>query len=388
MNSLLLRRLGIIAAVLIVGGAIFGAKYLSDQKAPPKRKETVAKDKLVQTMPVNNEDIPTELEVQGELVAFDKIDIFSEVSGALIETSRPFKVGSYFQKGNVVLRVNDDEARLSLLSQKSSLLNSITQVMPDLKIDYPESFKQWKHYLDQFDPEKPIKVFPSALNDQEKFFIASRNLHTQYYNIKSAEERLSKYTVYAPFSGVVTQASINTGAVVRAGQKLGELMNTSNYELEATVPLSDLKYIKTSNAVKLYSDDIEGTWTGRVKRINDQVDPGTQTVKVFIDVNGKGLKEGMYLKGGITASMVEQAMKIPRRLLVNQNFVYTVRDSLLELTEVDVVKFLEDAAIIRGLKKGTQLLKEPVPGAFDGMKVRVNADDKEEELTKAEVSAG
>ncbi len=372
MNNLLLRRLGIVAAVLIVVGALYFANYLTSQKAPPKRKEAVAKEKLAQTVVVNNEDIPTELEVQGELVAFDKIDIFAEVSGTLKATSRPFKVGSYFQKGSVLLSVDDTEARLTLLSQKSSLLNSITQMMPDLKIDYPESFQQWKTYLDQFDPEKSIQAFPKPLNDQEKFFIASRNLYTQYYNIKSAEERLSKYTINTPFSGVITQTSINTGAVVRAGQKLGELMNTGNYELEATVPLSDLKYIKEGNPVALYSDDIEGKWNGRVKRINNQVDPGTQTVKIFVDVTGKGLKEGMYLKGDIEASMVEDALRIPRRLLVNQNSVYVVHDSILTLREVDVVKFLDESVIVRGLENGTQLLQEPIPGAFDGMKVKAH----------------
>lgn len=378
MNNLLLRRLGIVAAVLLVVGAVYFSKYLSSQKEPPKRKEAVAREKLAQTVSVSNEDIPTELEVQGELVAFDKIDIFAEVSGMLENTSRPFKVGSYFQKGNILLRVDDDEARLTLLSQKSSLLNSITQMMPDLKIDYPDSYQQWKNYLDQFDPEKEIQAFPKPLNDQEKFFIASRNLYTQYYNIKSAEERLSKYTLYAPFSGVITQTSINTGAVVRAGQKLGELMNTGNYELEATVPLNDLKYIKVGNPVELHSDDIEGTWNGRVKRINDQVDVGTQTVKVFIDVSGKDLKEGMYMKGDIEASQVENALRIPRKLLINQNSVYVVKDSMLVLEEVDVVKFLDETVIIRGLENGTQLLQESIPGAFDGMKVKTHSKNTKE----------
>ncbi len=378
MNNLLLRRLGIVAAVLLVVGAFYFSKYLTSQKEDPKRKAAVVREKLAQTVSVSNEDIPTELEVQGELVAFDKIDIFTEVSGTLENTSRPFKVGSYFQKGSVLLKVDDDEARLTLLSQKSSLLNSITQMMPDLKIDYQESYQQWKTYLDQFDPENNIQAFPKPLNDQEKFFIASRNLYTQYYNIKSAEERLSKYTVYAPFSGVITQTSINTGAVVRSGQKLGELMNTGNYELEATVPLNDLKYIKVGNPVELYSDDIEGTWNGRVKRINNQVDVGTQTVKVFIDVSGKDLKEGMYMKGDIEASQVEDALRIPRKLLINQNSVYVVKDSVLVLEEVSVIKFLDETVIIRGLENGTQLLKEAIPGAFDGMKVKIHQNDSTE----------
>lgn len=370
-KQLLLRRLGIILGVALLVGAYFFSKKLSEEKEAPPRKENKEVIPAVEILQASLEAIPTTLAVQGELVAFDKIDIFSEVTGALISTSRAFKVGTYFPKGSILIKADDTEARLSLLAQKSNLLNAITQLMPDLKIDYPESFVQWKQYLDAFDPEARITALPKPLNDQEKFFIASRNLYGQYYTIKSQEERLSKYTITAPFSGVITQTSINPGAVVRAGQKLGELMNTGNYELQATVSLGDLKYIKVGNQVDLTSDDIEGSWAGRIKRINDQVDAGTQTVKVFISVNGKNLREGMYLRGGVAGSSIEDAVKIPRELLVDQQLVYLVSDSTLELHRIEVVKITKDAAIVRGLPDGAPLLKELFPNAYDGMKIKL-----------------
>lgn len=366
-----MRRIGIVLGVLFVIGAYAIAMKLMQEKPAPPRKEEAKVVPTVGVIPATVESVPTTLEVQGELVAFDKIDIFSEVTGSLLSTSRPFKVGTYFPNGSVLIKIDDSEARLALLAQKSSLLNAITQLMPDLKIDYPESFSQWETYLDGFDPEAGITPLPKPLNDQEKFFIASRNLYTQYYNIKSQEERLSKYTIKAPFGGVITQTSINSGAVVRAGQKLGELMNTGNYELQATVSLSDLKYIQPGNTVTLSSGDVEGEWAGRIKRINNQVDPGTQTVKVFISVNGKGLREGMYLRGDIAASQIENAVRIPRDLLIGQESVYLVRDGVLELMPVQVVKITPEHAIVRGLSDGAPLLDEVFPNAFDGMKVNL-----------------
>lgn len=373
--SLTVRRILIVLlGALIIFGAASLSKKMANSKAPPERKAIPKQEKVAEIMRATNTTIPTTLAVQGSLVAFDKIDIFTEVSGTLKETARPFKVGSFFPKGAVLIKVDDMEAKLNLLSQKSNLLNSITQLMPDLKIDYNESYQHWKAYLDQFDVENPIEAFPEPLNDQEKYFIASRNLYGQYYSIKSQEERLSKYIVPAPFSGVITAASINSGAVVRAGQKLGELMNTGNYELEVTVPLSDLKYIKTGNVVSLNSSDIDGTWSGRIKRINDQVDANTQTVKVFISVSGKNLREGMYLEGEVAAKSIENALELPRNLLVNQNAVYLVRDSLLELKQVEVLKITEKTAVIKGIENGAPLLKEMITGAFDGMKVKVKSE--------------
>jgi membrane fusion protein (multidrug efflux system) len=366
------RRIGVFAGFLVLFGSIATARFMSQQKEPPKRKASSTLVKRVDTILTAVSTVESSLDVQGELAAYDKIDLFAEVSGTLKSTSRPFKVGSYFPKGAVLFSVDKAEAELNLLSQKSNLLNAITQLMPDLKIDYPESFSHWQQYLDEFELEAPIKAFPEPANKQEKYFIASRNLYSQYYTIKSAEERLSKYQMYAPFSGVITEVGINEGAVVRAGQKLGELMSTNSYELVTTLPLRDLQYIDQGSHVRLYSEDISGTWNGRVKRINNQVETGTQTVKVFIQVEGKGLKEGMYLRGSLRARDIDNATSIPRNLLVNQNAVYVVEDSILTLHEVQLVKITNEEAIIRGLDDNTPILASPIPGAFEGMKVTIN----------------
>ena len=368
--NLTLRRILVVLGVLVLVGAFVGFNYLSSQKKPPPRKPRVTLTPKVETFPVENSTIPTTLEVQGALVAFNKIDLFTEVSGTLVASSRPFKEGSFFPKGSILIKVDETEAELSVQAQKSSLLNAITQMMPDLKIDYPESFNHWNSYLENLDLEKELSSFPVPANSQEKFFIASRNLYSQYYNIKSAEERLSKYIIKAPFSGVITQSLINPGTLVRAGQNLGTLMNTGNYELEATVALRDLKYIKPGNRVALFSDDIEGDWKGMVKRISNQIDPNTQTVTVFVSVSGKNLREGMYLRGNINASQIDNAMIIPKDLIIQQSEVYVVVDTILRLQTVEVVKITEKEAIIRGLKDGTPLLKETFPGIFDGMSVQ------------------
>lgn len=364
------RRMGVVAGLVILVGFFGVSQYFSTLKKAPPRRTVPKAAPVVEVMSVVNTTVPTVLAVEGELVAYDKIDIFSEVAGTLESTEKPFKVGSYFPKGSILIDINDQEARLSLLSQKATLLNTITQLMPDLKIDYPESFDQWKAYLDAFDVENELAPFPEPLNEQEKYFIASRNLYTQYYTIKSAEERLSKYTIYAPFSGVLTDATINPGSLIRVGQKLGELMHTGTYELQATVPLSELKYIRIGNQVILTSDDLDGQWSGTIIRVSNQIDPTTQTVQVFVRVSGKGLREGMYLTGSVTAPSIEDAMELPRNLLIDQNAVYAVEDTTLKRIPVDVVKITKESAIIKGLPNGMTLLKSPLPNAFDGMVVR------------------
>ncbi len=366
------RKVSIVLGALILGGSIFFlAPKLSKKEAPP-RKEVVETPvaREVKVMIVKNSDVSSKLAIQGSLEAFNKVDIFAEVTGTLSNQNRTVKVGNYFKKGEVLLNIDREEAQLNILSQKSNVLNAVTQLMPDLKIDYPESFQQWKTYLDNFEVDSPIKAFPKALNDQEKYFIASKNLLSQYYTIKSAENRLQKYTVFAPFSGVITQSSIQPGSLVRAGQKMGELMGTGAYEMKATLNLEDLKFIKTGSKVSLYSDAVEGTWAGTVKRVSDQIDPNTQSVIAYIGVSGKGLREGMYLRGDLNSRTIKSAMELPIDLLVNQNQVYTVIDGKLALQTVEIINTNADYAVVKGLTDDTLILKEKIIGAYEGLTVK------------------
>lgn len=361
-----------VAAIVVLVGSFMIASNLAEMNQELVKKPNIKKVKEVDIFKAKNQDIPTKLDVDGSLVAFDKIDIFAEVSGTLVNTSRPFKVGSYFPKGSVLIQIDQEEAKLSLLSQKSSLLNAITQMMPDLKIDYPKSFESWNKYLEEFDIEKPIQSFPKPVDKQEKYFVATKNLYSQYYNIKSAEERLKKYTIYTPFSGVITQTSINPGAVVRVGQKLGELMNNQLYELEITVPFSELKYVKPGSKVTLQADGLDQQWEGKINRIDNQVDASTQTVKIFVGLSGRNLKEGMYMKGELEGTTIENAVKLPRSLLIDQKNVYVLQDTILKLMPVDIVKLTDQAAIVKGIEDGTPLLREVIPGLFDGVRVKVS----------------
>jgi multidrug efflux pump subunit AcrA (membrane-fusion protein) len=362
------RIIGTLFGLLLLAGGWFGMQYLTAQKeAPPVRNEPIRRKK-VETQAVTNETVATTLDIQGRLQAYNKIGLFSEVTGTLRETGRPFKVGTYFPKGAAMLRIDDTETRLSLQAQKATLLNGIAMMMPDLKIDYPNSFAKWDKYLAEFNVDEPIEPLPEAADQAEKLFVSGRNLFTQYYNIKSVEERLTKFVIPAPFGGVLTEANIDVGAVVRVGQQIGELMGTGSYELVATVPLSQLDFLKTGSKVQLVSEDIAGNWTGTIRRISDRIDPGSQTVEVFIGVSGKELREGMYLRGEAQARSLADAVAIDRNLLIDQRAVYTLeKDTILRLMPVQVLKYDREFVVVSGIKDGTELVTNTIAGAYDGM---------------------
>ncbi|MEL6357399.1 MAG: HlyD family secretion protein, partial [Bacteroidota bacterium] len=117
--------IGLIIGITLLGGGYAGMNFLSSMKEEPPRKEESNRRKSVTVKPVTNDAVATELAIQGRLQAFNKIGLFTEVTGTLKATGRPFKVGTYFPKGAPLLQIDDEETRLSLQAQKATLLNMV-----------------------------------------------------------------------------------------------------------------------------------------------------------------------------------------------------------------------------------------------------------------------
>lgn len=367
------RKLSVVVGLLILIGGIYFAGQLgkpSPKKATPKKiKKSNAT--YVYVRRVENTSRSSKVQLTGKVIARQKIDVLSEVTGTLEQTGKEFREGVRFRKGQLLLRVDDTDAKLELQAAKSQLYSSLVALLPDLELDYSNNFQPWKTYIDQFDVTQPLVELPAIKEKREKLFIASRTIYNQYYTIKRQEYRLTKYRIYAPFDGVLTNALVYKGALVRSGQKLGELTHPSRYELEATVSLYDLPYLKPGNSVALRSEATQETWTGKVARFGKTIDEKTQTQKVFITLNSSTLNEGMYLTGRVNAKSIGEVMALPRTLLLEDNMVYILQNNKLKRTAVTVMKIDGNNMYVSGLEEGIQVLVQPVLGAYDGMPVQI-----------------
>ena len=358
-----------LVGILIIAAGFFGKQKMAANKKPEPEKEVRAIPSVF-TQKVKNGSSPISITASGNLAARDRIEIFSEVQGIFDYSSNQFKPGVYYKKGAVLMRLNSDEYRANMRAQKSSLFNLIVGVLPDLRFDYPDAFQKWQDYVTAFDVEQVLKPLPKPTADKEKLFVATKNINSSWFNIKNMEERLAKYTIYAPYNGVLTEANIDKGALVRAGQKLGEFINPNIYELEVAVNSSYADLLKTGNSVNLNNIEKTKTWNGKVNRLNSLIDPNTQTIQAFIRVSGKGLREGMYLEADLTAKNEENTFEVSRKLLTDNNKLFVLEGEKLILKEIEPVHFTEKTVVVRGLPDGTEILERMLPGAFEGMTVK------------------
>lgn len=361
--------LSVLGVLLIVGG-FFGAQMIIDSKT--QRKPSV--EKIIKTVfaeKAQNGDVAIMVPANGNLRAQRRVELYSEVQGVFNGSNKLFRPGTTYNKGETIIRINASEYAASVQSAKSNLYNLLTSIMPDLRLDYPDIFPKWQAYLTSFDMAKSTPALPEMPTENEKFFISGRGILTSFYNVKNLEQRLSKYRISAPFKGAVTEALVTEGSLVRAGQKLGEFINTDVYELEVAVSKTYSDLLKLGENVALTSLDKTKTYSGTVARINSSVDQATQTIKAYIEVRDNSLREGMYLEASLDAKQESDAIEIDRTLLLENDQIFVVRDSILDLIDVKPVYFSDKKVVLKEVPDGTTIITKPVVGAYAGMQVKI-----------------
>lgn len=368
--------LSIIGAIILIAAALFMANKVANR--PKKQKQKPAKAyTFVQIDTVHNTNIPIVINSGGTINAKQKIDLYAEVQGVLEQVYKEFKPGTYFGKGETILRINSDEHQANLLALRSNFYSALTAIMPDLQLDFPDVYPKWNDYLMQIDIKKSLPVFPDFSNDQEKFFITGRNILNAYYNVKNAEVRLSKFSIKAPFSGYLSETTVNPGMLIRQGQRLGEFISNQVYELEVTVNADYLNILQKGKEVQVYNLDHSKSWTGIVNRINPKVEMNSQSISVYIELIDQELREGMYLEATLEAKPINNAFEVKRNLIVDDTKLYVLQDTILTLKTIQALHFTENTVVVKGLDNGDKIIAKPVPGAYEGMVVKTQLPKKQ-----------
>lgn len=336
--------------------------------------------RFVKTETVRNTTVQTFITGTGRVSAGQKVALIAEVQGRLLQGDVMLKTGQSFRKGLRLYTVDSREASYSLSAQKSQFLNALAAILPDVKIDYPQHFDMIHAYFASISTDRDLPPLFDLRDSKLRTFLASKNVLNQYYSIKSAEERLRKYTYHAPFDGTFSSVLLEAGSVVNPGAVIAYIINTGSYELEMPVASDQIAWVSPGQHVRLSNQDSGRNWSGRVTRISEHVDPNTQSVSVYVALAGSspGIYDGMYLTAFIPGPQVKDAMEIPRRALFDANKVYIVEDGMLKSKIVEVKKYNMETVVIGGLADGWQVVVESVVNAHDNMPVQVTTQEKEE----------
>lgn len=371
MKKIKKRQILIVAGIVIIIAAfILTVRFFNMEGKTETQQRMVEAGPVVSVFRANPREIISYLDITGRVKPVESVRLYSEVGGILQTSGKPFKAGVNFSEGELMAKIEDEEAFQNLKAQRSSFLSLLSNLVPGISIDYPGQYETWKKYLEDFQLNEPMAPLPEVNNDQFRLYLTGKNVYTQYNKIKRQETRFAKYRIHAPFDGTLTGTRIEEGTLVRVGQDLGEFMQTGNLELEAGVTSKNIDHAKVGKLVVLSAINGDKSYQAKVIRVNEKVDPQTQTIKIFLAIRGdKNIRPGDYLKGRLEATTFQEAEKVNNNLLVQNHHLFIVEDSTATLQPVKILSMSKDSAVVTGLERGTIVVNEAKSPSFEGTKV-------------------
>jgi len=368
------RYLKIVIPIFVILIGFILMKFFGSFNEKPEHKPPEIRAKIAGSVIVQLSDVDANISVYGKAKSSQSIDLYSEVSGAVMKGSMPFLPAQSFNKGQLIYKIDDRQAKLDLSSSKSDLLNALALLLPEIKVDFPDNYDKWQSFFNSCGFENNLSPLPETDNQKLKLFLSRFNVYKLYFAARNNEIRLGKHYFYAPFNGSIVSVGLREGSIARQGALLGSIINLDNLEVEVAVPAGDIKWISKNKSVTLKSSELNKEWSGMVARIGNSIDSRTQTVQVFISVSGlgkNGLFDGVFLEAVISGRKISNAVNLPRKSIYEKSYVYLIKNGEFEYRKVDVARRETDSVIVSGgLNNGDTLVVDLMQGIAPGMKAK------------------
>jgi RND family efflux transporter MFP subunit len=207
-------------------------------------------------------------------------------------------------------------------------------------------------------------------------------VHSAEANVQRLKELQSFEEVYAPFAGVVTARTVDTGQLINAGSgaELFHMQAIETLRVYADVPQVYAQTLRHGMKIDLTFPEHPGrTYVGTLVRTADAIDPASRTLLTEVDVDNRS---GELLPGALAQVHFKTPIAGPTFIVPTAALIFR-RDADMELATVvngdtahlvHVVIGEDDGAtveIVSGLNQGDQIIQDPPDSLIDGEKVTV-----------------
>jgi RND family efflux transporter MFP subunit len=333
---------------------------------------------------VQRKNLASTLEISSEFQPFQEIDVFAKVSGYVQKLYVDY--GTHVKQGQLLAVLEIPELRQQLLQDEAS----VRRADQDLSRAHEEQSRAQSAYnvahvtysrLADVQKNRPELVAQQEIDvAQGKDLEANAGVSSAKDAVSASEQALlaakaalekdkamfAYARMTAPFDGVVTQIYAFTGALLPAGTSaakgdsaLCRLSQNDLLRLVIPVPERAVPDIRDGESVDVDVSSLKRTFTGKIIRYSDQIDPQTRTMHTEVDVpNPKfELVPGMYASVKIPLRAVTGVLTVPVQAVqssgTGEGTVLIVNSSNhLERREVKLgLETATDAEVLGGLNE-------------------------------------
>lgn len=347
--------------------------FLISQRSLPERRDPIVPDRYVKAEKVIYRSIKSPVLATGRMSSSQTLNVVTEASGKIEQGDILFKKGEAFKKGNILLKIYDDEAQLNLKAKKSRFMNTIALLLPDIKLDFPDYYDKFLGFFNDISINKDLPKLPILLNEKLKIYLSAKNLLNDYFIIKGEELHLKRYVIRAPFNGTLIDVNQEVGSYAGMNSRLAKIINTDKLELIVSVRESMSQWINKGDKVKLKIKSSSKIINGIVVRKSDFIDENTQSRSFYVRIiKGKDkIVWGQYMNAEFEGKKVHNVMQIPRNAVFNHNHVFIVSNGKLFKREINIIKENNKSIVFYGLKKDVYVVIEPLIDVRENSEVKI-----------------
>ena len=292
------------------------------------------------------------LEALGTAKANESVVVTSTLEERVVDIL--FDDGDSVRKGQILVKLDDSEARFQLEEAKAAL---------------HEQQKQFERIRTL---TKTNSTSRSRLDEEQSL------LEIAEAKVALLEARLRDYTIRAPFAGILGIRQISNGAVVDSNTVISTLDDTTIIKLDFTVPETYIGVLHHGMSVSALSPAYpDREFNGTVTVISSRVDPETRTLTVRAKLPNPDrlLKPGMLLTVDLVKDL-SQALIIPEEAVIldrDQKFALVVKsDNTVEKRAIVTGRRSPGKVeVISGLDAGQQVIIKGITRVRPGSPVNV-----------------
>ena len=326
-----------IATVLVVVAIVALLFYNKASRAAQAAKPTMYRAIPVSVAQAQTTILKEGLDLVGTIVANNDVNIMSETSGRIVKVNA--EVGSYVQKGAVLVQVDDE------LKQAASA---------SAEVNYEKSKKDWERYQALYEK----KSITAAQYDQAR--LAWKSAESQFI---TARRQLSDTRITSPIAGYVTARPVDIGSVLQNNTLVANVVDIATLKVKLNVAEHDAFRLKNGDHVSISTDVYPGTmFRGTISSISAKGDEAhTYPVEIVLsNTHEHPLKAGMFARVDFVSIGNARAVAVPRSALVGSiktPQVYVVREGKAFLRNIVVRGEAGDTlGVQQGLVEGEQVV--------------------------------
>ena len=361
----------VIGMLLLAGGVIALVSRLGERRALAKETESLAVPSVLVIQP-KSEPPQEDLVLPSTLQAYIESPIYARTNGYL---ERWYKdIGSRAQKGELLADIETPEVDQELMQARAVRNQAEAQL------------NLAKTSAERWDTLRKMDAVAQQETDERSsgYTQAQAALASATANVRRLEQLESFKHIYAPFSGVITKRNTDIGALINAGnsgtnQELFVMAQIDPIRVYVDVPEIDAPAVRTNLKATIELPAFPGrSFSGRVARTADAIDPGTRTLRTEIDVPNRDgqLLPGSYAQAHFGAKVATVRMSVPVNALLfraeGPRAAVVGSDGKVHLKAVVIGRdYGTDVEILSGLDPGENIVLNPSDSLEDGQTVHV-----------------